>query len=90
MFGRLDENTDLEREYMIVSDFVDEDPIVFTITATPENIKEAIKDEIQTYAGVSFSVYELVEHAVVESREEVIFVEDWPGMMAGVDEQENQ
>lgn len=77
MFGRLDEDTDLEREYMIVSDFVDEDPIVFTITDTPENIKESIQAEIGTYVGVSFSVYELVEHVLVESRSEVIFVEDW-------------
>jgi hypothetical protein len=56
---------------------VDEDPIVFTITATPENIKGSIQSEISAYVGVSFSVYELVEHALVESRSEVIFVEDW-------------
>lgn len=77
MFGRLDEDPDLEKEYMIVSDFIDEDPLVFNLQVTPERAKEAIRAEIETFRGVTFSVYELVEHAEVEDGRNVLFVEDW-------------
>jgi hypothetical protein len=77
MFGRLDEDPSFEREYMIVSNFVDEDPIVFYILCTPDDAREMITAEIETHRGVSFAIYELVENANVLADREIEFTEDW-------------
>ena len=79
MFGRLDENTDIEREYMIVSNYIDEDPVVFNIQATPEAARQLIAYEIECYKGIGFAIYELVEFAEVTQEGKVEFTEDWAG-----------
>jgi len=86
MFGRLDEDQQLSREYMIVSNYLDEDPLVFNIMATPEEAKEMVRLEIETYKGVGFAIYELVEFAEVSEGRNVTFTEDW----AGIAEQDNE
>jgi len=77
MFGRLDEDPDISREYLIVSNYVDEDPLVFSIQATPTEARELIAAEIETYKNVGFAIYELVEFAEVQPERKVEFTEDW-------------
>jgi len=77
MFGRLDEDPDISKEYLIVSNYVDEDPIVFSIQATPEEARELITAEIETYKNVGFAIYELIEFAEVLPDRKVEFTEDW-------------
>jgi hypothetical protein len=90
MFGRLDEDPDISREYMIVSNYIDEDPLVFNVQATPEEAKEYIRGEIETYKNVGFAIYELVEFAEVLPDREVEFTEDWATGEVIEDEQEDQ
>jgi hypothetical protein len=89
MFGRLDEDPQLSREYMIVSNYLDEDPLVFNIMATPEEAKEMVRLEIETYKGVGFAIYELVEFAEVSEGRNVTFTEDWAVIAEQDDESED-
>jgi len=77
MFGRLDEDPTISREYLVVSNYVDEDPLVFNVQATPEEAREYITGEIETYKNVGFAIYELVEFAEVLPDRKVEFTEDW-------------
>lgn len=89
MFGRLNEDAEFEREYLIVSNFVDEDPIVFSVTTSPGEIKESLKTELEDYRGIGFSVFELVEYVEVSEGGDITFTEDWAGIAGKEDEQED-
>lgn len=77
MFGRLDEDPELSREYMIVSNSYNADPVVFEIMAAPQDARSMIVSELSGCRNLGFAVYELVEFVEVDKDGKCEFTEDW-------------
>lgn len=77
MFGRLDEDPELSREYMIVSNAYNSNPIVYDIMCPPDDARSTIASELCDQRERTFAVYELVEFVEVDRDGKLVFTEDW-------------